>query len=181
MIFIDNFNEFVSQIDGQYYSQYFYFIKKINEVIEPNDLLSVSPNYTSIEAIILSNNLTYKLVDPKGQNQYSNYYYIDFLRHIDSSSYDAIGEIIQTAFLKFYTGRYFHILKLIFKKYLFQGLEINSLHFIGQESRVGEYGNNITRLFYKIKSNNMDLDTNIYAPPNNFEVVRVFLTFPTKE
>jgi hypothetical protein len=118
MIFIDNFNEFVSQIDGQHYSQYFYFIKKINEEIEPNELLSVSPNYTSIEAIILSNNLTYKLVDPKGQNQYSNYYYIDFVSHIDSSSYDEIGEIIQTAFLKFYAGRYLYILKLIFIKKL---------------------------------------------------------------
>ena len=43
---------------------------------------------------------------------------------------------------------------------------MSGLSFVLQESRVGQYGNNVTRLLYSITSlNNVHLDTNLYAAP----------------
>ena len=103
MIFIDSFNKILTQTDSQYYTQYLYFITKNNEPIAPNVLLSVSPNYQSIESIILSNNLTYKLVD-SSSNEYSSYYYSDFLSHLDVTNYASINEIVKATFTQFYAG-----------------------------------------------------------------------------
>jgi hypothetical protein len=43
---------------------------------------------------------------------------------------------------------------------------MSGLSFVLQESRVGQYGNNVTRLLYKITSlKNVQLDINLYAAP----------------
>jgi hypothetical protein len=43
---------------------------------------------------------------------------------------------------------------------------MSGLSFVLQESRVGQYGNNVTRLLYKITSlKNFQLDIHLYAAP----------------
>ena len=167
LVFVDSDTQMID-VNNKLYTKITYFVRRNKVPVKPINMEAL-PRFEWIEIKIREKNLPYKSADPTALSNYDSFYAIDLLGFIDVLHHSDISSIIKSEFSSQYDGKSNYPLilpKNHLNLNLSLDLNIDTLKFVFNERRVGEFGNNVTRLLYSISSTTVSkLDTNIYAAP----------------
>jgi hypothetical protein len=128
-------------VDGNLQTKISYFISSYGRYVNEESFEMV-PKLTWLQDSMLKFDLPYYLLDGNDRSikAYNKLYYVDFDGYIDPSYEEDIGATILNAFRQTYTDVQFIGLTIMMK-----------------EKRIGEWGNNVTRLLFYLE----DFDDNV--------------------
>ena len=145
-------NELEIDLEGNLQTKITYFISSNGKYAKPEDFELV-PKTSWLQDSIQKYDLPYFILDGNDLSvkSYEKLYYIDFDGYIDPTNEEEISENILNSFRETYTD-----------------IQFIGLTFMMKEKRIGEYGNNVTRLLYFLEDfNDNILDSYEYRAPND--------------
>jgi hypothetical protein len=144
-------NELYVDTDGKLQTKIIFFISSRGKLACEDDF-DLLPKTDWIQDSMRKYDFIYSVLDGKDRSvkPYNSLYFVDFDSHIDPSYENHITQTILAEFRRAY-----------------KDIEFISLSIVMKERRIGEYGNNVTRLLYYLE----DIEDNLinlyeYAAPH---------------
>jgi hypothetical protein len=172
LIFVDSEN-YLLDANNQFYTSIAYFVTN-GTILNPNDFNQI-PNYRWFASELQNTGYMFNFPDPADKSlvlqEYSSFYSVDFNGYVDPSSYKTIQQTIADVFTRTFEGKFYCYFLLLSKCATFnlvnsKGLTMNMVRIVLNERRVGQFGNNVTRLLYNVvNGNNIALDKDVYPSP----------------
>jgi hypothetical protein len=155
--FMDKF-ELDVDVDGNLQTKITYFISSFGRYVG-EDSFELIPKLTWLQDSMLKFDLPYYLLDDNDISikSYNKLYFVDFDGYIDPSYEDDISSTILSAFRETYAD-----------------IQFIGLNIMMKEKRIGEWGNNVTRLLYYLEDfNDNVIDSYEYKAPMDKIIVSI--------
>jgi hypothetical protein len=137
-------------IEGKLQTKLTYFISSGNKYATEEDF-DILPNLNWLQDSLIKYDLPYSLIDGDdgSTKEYNKLYYVDFDGYVDPTFEEDISATILSLYRRIYTD-----------------VKFISLTFTMKEKRIGEWGNNVTRLLYYLEDfNDNVINSYEYKPP----------------